>query len=311
MLGTARLVNGDVDAAFAASAAVVRGRFHTPWVHQGYLETQTATAWFDVDDELVVSTSTQAPFMTRDEVASLFGLPVDRVRVRCAPLGGGFGGKMMIPEPLVVVGGARHAAAGAACDDPQRGFRGRQPGRRRGARGRGRRRPRREADRDPHPDLVRPRLDRQHGRRIDRGDAQRRPVPVAGPPPDLLRGLDQSRDVRRLPRADRAAGGVRRRVDDRRAGGAARDRPARAAAAQRARSRRQDRRGPGAQGVRRARVPRAPRRAPAVERARLAARRTKASASRSAGGRAGTNPRPPRAGSIPTATSRSSPACPT
>ncbi len=102
VLGTARLVNGDVDAAFAASAAVVRGRFHTPWVHQGYLETQTATAWFDVDDELVVSTSTQAPFMTRDEVASLFGLPVDRVRVRCAPLGGGFGGKMMIPEPLVV-----------------------------------------------------------------------------------------------------------------------------------------------------------------------------------------------------------------
>jgi CO/xanthine dehydrogenase Mo-binding subunit len=102
VLGTARLVNGDVDAALAASAAVVRGRFHTPWVHQGYLEPQTATAWFDVDDELVVSTSTQAPFMTRDEVASLFGLPVDRVRVRCAPLGGGFGGKMMIPEPLVV-----------------------------------------------------------------------------------------------------------------------------------------------------------------------------------------------------------------
>jgi CO/xanthine dehydrogenase Mo-binding subunit len=102
VLGTARLVGGDVEAAFAASEVVVRGRFHTPWVYQGYIETQTATAWFDLDDELIVSTSTQAPFMTRDEVASLFGLPVDRVRVRCAPLGGGFGGKMMIPEPLVV-----------------------------------------------------------------------------------------------------------------------------------------------------------------------------------------------------------------
>jgi CO/xanthine dehydrogenase Mo-binding subunit len=102
VLGTARLTNGDVDAALAASEVVVRGRFHTPWVYQGYIETQTATAWFDVDDELIISTSTQAPFMTRDEVASLFGLSVDRVRVRCAPLGGGFGGKMMIPEPLVV-----------------------------------------------------------------------------------------------------------------------------------------------------------------------------------------------------------------
>ncbi len=102
VLGTARLANGDVDAVLAASEVVVRGRFHTPWVYQGYIEPQTATAWFDVDDELVISTSTQAPFMTRDEVASLFGLPVEKVRVRCAPLGGGFGGKMMIPEPLVV-----------------------------------------------------------------------------------------------------------------------------------------------------------------------------------------------------------------
>ena len=102
VLGTARLTGGDIDAALADSEVIVRGRFHTPWVYQGYIEPQTATAWFDHEDELVVSTSTQAPFMTRDEVASLFGLTVDRVRVRSTPLGGGFGGKMMIPEPLVV-----------------------------------------------------------------------------------------------------------------------------------------------------------------------------------------------------------------
>ena len=54
VLGTARLTDGDVDAAFAASEVVVRGRFHTPWVYQGYIEPQTATAWFDVEDELIV-----------------------------------------------------------------------------------------------------------------------------------------------------------------------------------------------------------------------------------------------------------------
>ena len=75
VLGTARLANGDVDAALAASEVVVRGRFETPWVYQGYLEPQTATAWFDVEDELVVSTSTQAPFPTRSELMDLFGLP--------------------------------------------------------------------------------------------------------------------------------------------------------------------------------------------------------------------------------------------
>jgi CO/xanthine dehydrogenase Mo-binding subunit len=101
VLGTARLADGDVDAALAASHVVVSGRFTTPWVYQGYLEPQSAVAWLDSDGELNVRTSTQAPFATRDSIGKLFGLTVDRVRVRTAPLGGAFGGKMMIIEPLV------------------------------------------------------------------------------------------------------------------------------------------------------------------------------------------------------------------
>jgi CO/xanthine dehydrogenase Mo-binding subunit len=102
VLGTARLVNGDVDAALAGSDVVVRGRFETPWVYQGYLEPQTATAWFDFEGRLEISSSTQGAFMVRDQVMELFGLRADQVRVRAAPLGGGFGGKLMIVEPLVV-----------------------------------------------------------------------------------------------------------------------------------------------------------------------------------------------------------------
>jgi CO/xanthine dehydrogenase Mo-binding subunit len=101
VLGTARLANGDVEAALAGSDVVVRGRFETPWMYQGYLETQTATAWLEPEGELVVNSSTQAPFATRDSLAKLFGLPTERIRVRSAPLGGAFGGKMMIIEPLV------------------------------------------------------------------------------------------------------------------------------------------------------------------------------------------------------------------
>ena len=101
VLGTAQLANGDVDAAFADSAAVVRGRFTTPWMYQGYLEPQSATSWLEADGELVVRSSTQAPFGTRDALAKLFGLATEQVRVRSAPLGGAFGGKMMIIEPLV------------------------------------------------------------------------------------------------------------------------------------------------------------------------------------------------------------------
>ena len=99
--GTARLVRGDVEAALASSHVVARGRFVTPWMYQGYLEPQVATAWREPDGELVVVSSTQAPFATRDSLARLFGLPVEQVRIRSAPLGGAFGGKMMIIEPLV------------------------------------------------------------------------------------------------------------------------------------------------------------------------------------------------------------------
>ena len=100
VLGTIRVANGDVQATLASSDVVVRGRFETPWAYQGYLEPQTATAWFDPEENLVITTSTQAAFNTRDEIVELFGLPVDRVRVRAAPLGGGFGGKLLIPDPL-------------------------------------------------------------------------------------------------------------------------------------------------------------------------------------------------------------------
>ncbi|HUA43996.1 MAG TPA: xanthine dehydrogenase family protein molybdopterin-binding subunit [Solirubrobacteraceae bacterium] len=102
VLGTARIENGNVEAALAASDVVVRGRFHTPWVYQGYLEPQTATASFGEDDELIVTTATQGAFPARAQLMDLFGLPADRIRVRAAPLGGGFGGKLMIVEPLVV-----------------------------------------------------------------------------------------------------------------------------------------------------------------------------------------------------------------
>ncbi len=101
VLGTARLTNGDVDAALAASHRTVSGRFTTPWIYQGYLEPQSAVAWLDPEGELNVRSSTQAPFGTRDSLAKLFGLPTERIRVRTASLGGAFGGKMMIIEPLV------------------------------------------------------------------------------------------------------------------------------------------------------------------------------------------------------------------
>ena len=94
-------VDGDLEAAFAASDAVVSASFRTPWVYQAYLEPQTATAWIEPGGVLALSTSTQGSFLTRNEIAELYGLALDKVRVRAAPLGGAFGGKLAVVEPLV------------------------------------------------------------------------------------------------------------------------------------------------------------------------------------------------------------------
>jgi CO/xanthine dehydrogenase Mo-binding subunit len=105
VLDTVTRANGDVAAALEASDAVVSGTFRTPWVYQAYIEPQVATAWLEPNGTLVVSTSTQGSFVTQRELAGTFGLPFDRIRVIAEPLGGAFGGKFALVEPL---------AAGAA-----------------------------------------------------------------------------------------------------------------------------------------------------------------------------------------------------
>lgn len=105
VLGRCFFSHGDVSNSLAQSDAVVARRFRTSWVHQAYLEPQVATAWAQPSGELLVSTSTQGAFYTRDQLAKLFGLPLSKVRIRAEALGGAFGGKLLIVEPL---------AAGAA-----------------------------------------------------------------------------------------------------------------------------------------------------------------------------------------------------
>ncbi len=96
-----RYRRGNVAEALAQCAAVVEGRFTTSWTYQAYLEPQSAIAVVDPDGTLTVTTSSQGIFYVRAQLAQIYGLPPDRVRVIGAPLGGAFGGKIMFIEPLV------------------------------------------------------------------------------------------------------------------------------------------------------------------------------------------------------------------
>jgi CO/xanthine dehydrogenase Mo-binding subunit len=91
---------GDVQAALATSDAVVEARFVTSWVHQGYLEPQVSMAQIEPDGTLHITASTQGTFYVRSELAKLYDIPVAGVRVTGATLGGGFGGKVLVVDPL-------------------------------------------------------------------------------------------------------------------------------------------------------------------------------------------------------------------
>ena len=100
--GPHRQQHGDATAALAGSEAVVKGTFRTSWVHQTYMEPQGALAIPEVDGSVTIHSSTQGAFYVRGMVAKLYGVDVSTVRVVGAPLGGAFGGKFNLIDPLVM-----------------------------------------------------------------------------------------------------------------------------------------------------------------------------------------------------------------
>ncbi|BBX31700.1 aldehyde oxidase and xanthine dehydrogenase [Mycolicibacterium mageritense DSM 44476 = CIP 104973] len=95
---------GDVTAGIAAADTVVRGRWQTQRVQHAHLETHGCTGWRDSLGRLVIRTSSQVPFLVRDELCHIFGLARDDVHVFTRRLGGGFGGKQeMLVEDLVAL----------------------------------------------------------------------------------------------------------------------------------------------------------------------------------------------------------------
>lgn len=96
--------SGDVEAGLAAAHEVVRGVWHTHRVQHAHLETHGSIGWLDEHGRLVVRTSTQVPFLVRDELCRIFALPRERVRVFAKRVGGGFGAKQeMLSEDLVAL----------------------------------------------------------------------------------------------------------------------------------------------------------------------------------------------------------------
>jgi CO/xanthine dehydrogenase Mo-binding subunit len=104
LCATAEYGWGDVDAAIDAAAVVVEGDYRYPMLYGYAMEPYNAIAAFE-EGSLVVHSTAQHPYMVREDLARIFGLPLARVRVIVPYVGGGYGTKSYTKvEPLAALG---------------------------------------------------------------------------------------------------------------------------------------------------------------------------------------------------------------
>ena len=87
------VTKGDVNQGFRDAEVVIEREYTTPFIEHAYLEPEAVIAVPSSDSEITIYGSTAHPFVCRDTVATILGLPIENVRVIQTHLGGAFGGK--------------------------------------------------------------------------------------------------------------------------------------------------------------------------------------------------------------------------
>ncbi|MBN1933035.1 MAG: xanthine dehydrogenase family protein [Anaerolineae bacterium] len=93
---------GDVDAALARADVIVEGHYETPCIEHAYLQPEACLGYIDEDGRLALIVATQWPQDDIRQLAHIFDLPEEQIRVLVPAVGGAFGGREdMSLQPLV------------------------------------------------------------------------------------------------------------------------------------------------------------------------------------------------------------------
>jgi CO/xanthine dehydrogenase Mo-binding subunit len=93
-----------VQKAFTEADHIFEDTFSSPPAQHVPLETHVTLAYLDENQRVNVWSATQTPSFVRTELASIFAIPMNHIRVRVPYLGGGFGAKVYVKlEPLVTL----------------------------------------------------------------------------------------------------------------------------------------------------------------------------------------------------------------
>jgi CO/xanthine dehydrogenase Mo-binding subunit len=88
-----RIRKGDVEAGFAESAVVIESEYRTPPQEHAYLQPEAGLAYIDDEGRVTVVVAGQWTHEDQEQIAHALDLPIEKVRVKYAAVGGAFGGR--------------------------------------------------------------------------------------------------------------------------------------------------------------------------------------------------------------------------
>ncbi len=112
-----RTRKGDLDAGFAAAAAIVEATYEVPYQEHAYLQPEAGTSWVDAEGIVNVEIAGQWVHEDREQIAHALDLPEDEIRVRYPAIGGAFGGREDTSMQIVLALAA-HRLAERGIDRP-------------------------------------------------------------------------------------------------------------------------------------------------------------------------------------------------
>ena len=102
--GVYRASGGDIEQGFRESDEVIENIYQIPPIQHGHIEPHVVTALWEPNGKLVVHTPSQTPSPLQEQIAKVFKMPLNRVRVIVPFIGGGYGGKNHARiEPVVAL----------------------------------------------------------------------------------------------------------------------------------------------------------------------------------------------------------------
>jgi CO/xanthine dehydrogenase Mo-binding subunit len=102
--GVYRAASGDIEQGFRESDDIIENTYTIPPVQHGHIEPHAVTAFWEPSGKLILHTPCQTPSPLQEQIAKIFKLPLNRVRIIVPFVGGGYGGKNHARvEPVVAL----------------------------------------------------------------------------------------------------------------------------------------------------------------------------------------------------------------